>query len=104
MDPSAELHFPADLGFRGLLPSARPPESPQPPALVRWERGRSLTFCWAASSLVTPGPWRQPAGLEIQGTARAWDGRLCGRIRGRAHSAKGVVLGRPCLWGCPSRG
>nr|KAF6414504.1 SWT1 RNA endoribonuclease-like protein [Molossus molossus] len=34
MDPSAELHFPADLGFRGLLPSAGSPESPQPPALL----------------------------------------------------------------------
>lgn len=52
LEPSAELHFPAGLGFRGLFPLAGPLESPPPPALVRWGAGGgdSLTFCWAGFS------------------------------------------------------
>ncbi|XP_059531566.1 transcriptional protein SWT1 isoform X3 [Myotis daubentonii] len=34
LEPSAELHFPAGLGFRGLFPLAGPLESPPPPALL----------------------------------------------------------------------
>lgn len=34
LEPRAELHFPAGLGFRGLFPLAGPLESPPPPALL----------------------------------------------------------------------